>query len=112
LWYGSPQWQIEALWRFQIPEEMAKKYGYPMLTARIFKLKPIAPVSKGGLYKPVPPNFESMIPGDLKRRLADEPGYRGYTELLRDDKLSKLKADYVEAGGLRENLRYGWVRRG
>ena len=32
VWYGSPQWQIEALWRFQIPEEMRKKYGYPELT--------------------------------------------------------------------------------
>src|SRR5947207_1123639 len=34
VWYGSPQWQIEALWRFQIPEEMRKKYGYPELTER------------------------------------------------------------------------------
>ena len=33
VWYGSPQWQIDALWRFQIPEEMRKKYGYPELTA-------------------------------------------------------------------------------
>ena len=32
VWYGSPQWQIDALWRFQIPEEMRKKYGYPELT--------------------------------------------------------------------------------
>ena len=22
MWYGSPQWQIDALWRFQIPPEM------------------------------------------------------------------------------------------
>ena len=29
VWYGSPQWQIDALWRFQIPEDMRKKYGYP-----------------------------------------------------------------------------------
>src|SRR5205814_2279509 len=34
LWYGAPQWQIEAFWRFQIPQEMAKKYGYPQLTAQ------------------------------------------------------------------------------
>lgn len=53
-----------------------------------------------------------MIPDDLKRRLADEPGYRGYTGLLPDDNLSKLKSAYAQAGGLRENLRYGWVRRG
>ncbi len=29
VWYGSPQWQIEALWRFQIPEDMRKKYRVP-----------------------------------------------------------------------------------
>ena len=29
VWYGSPQWQIEAFWRFQIPEALRKKYGYP-----------------------------------------------------------------------------------
>src|SRR5947209_3908151 len=32
IWYGSPQWQIEALWRFQIPDEMRKRWGYPELT--------------------------------------------------------------------------------
>src|SRR4029077_5382108 len=34
VWYGSPQWQIESLWRFQIPEELRSKYGYPELTSR------------------------------------------------------------------------------
>jgi predicted TIM-barrel fold metal-dependent hydrolase len=29
---GSPQWQIEALWRFQIPDEMRRRFGYPELT--------------------------------------------------------------------------------
>jgi hypothetical protein len=79
--------------------------------ARIFKLKPAAPVAQSGLYKPVPADFERRIPDDLKRRLADEPGYRGYTELLPQDNFSTLKSDYAEAGGLRENVRYGWVRR-
>jgi len=60
----------------------------------------------------VPADFEKRIPDELKRRLNDEPGYRGYTELLPQDNLSKLKFNYAEAGGTRENLRYGWVRRG
>ena len=54
VWYGSPQWQIEAFWRFQIPEEMRRRYGYPRLTgeikrkilglnsARLYKLPPVA----------------------------------------------------------------------
>ena len=29
VWYGSPQWQIEALWRFQIPDDMRKRYRVP-----------------------------------------------------------------------------------
>jgi hypothetical protein len=26
LWYGGPRWQIEALWRFQIPDQIADKW--------------------------------------------------------------------------------------
>ena len=32
IWWGSPQWQIEAFRRFQIPEEMREKFGYPEIT--------------------------------------------------------------------------------
>ncbi len=32
VWYGSPQWQIEAFWRFEIPDELREVYGYPKLT--------------------------------------------------------------------------------
>ena len=28
VWYGSPQWQIEAMRRLEIPEDMQKKYGF------------------------------------------------------------------------------------
>lgn len=31
IWYGSPQWQIEAMRRIEIPEEMQKKYGFEPL---------------------------------------------------------------------------------
>ncbi len=34
LW-GSPQWQIEAFRRFQIPDELVEGYGYPQLTPEI-----------------------------------------------------------------------------
>ena len=27
IWTGSPQWQIEALRRLEIPEDLQKKYG-------------------------------------------------------------------------------------
>ena len=34
-WYGSPQWQIDALWRFEIPRWMQRQYGYPPLTKQV-----------------------------------------------------------------------------
>ncbi|HWP60402.1 MAG TPA: amidohydrolase family protein [Candidatus Acidoferrales bacterium] len=34
LW-GSPQWQIEAFRRFQIPDPLVKGHGYPRLTASV-----------------------------------------------------------------------------
>jgi hypothetical protein len=34
VWYGGPQWQIEAFWRFQIPERMRERWGYPRITER------------------------------------------------------------------------------
>ena len=33
VWYGSPQWQIEALRRIEIPEDMQKKHGFAPLGA-------------------------------------------------------------------------------
>ena len=33
IWTGSPQWQIEALRRLEIPEDMQKKYGFKPLGA-------------------------------------------------------------------------------
>jgi len=31
VWYGSPQWQIEAMRRIEIPEDLRKKFGYAPL---------------------------------------------------------------------------------
>jgi predicted TIM-barrel fold metal-dependent hydrolase len=35
IWYGSPQPLIDALWAFQIPENMQEEFGYPALTNEI-----------------------------------------------------------------------------
>src|SRR5437016_3974730 len=32
IWWGSPQWQIEALRRFTMPEPLMKRFGYQSLT--------------------------------------------------------------------------------
>ena len=109
VWYGSPQWQIEAFWRFQIPEDLRNQYGYPELTdsakrkimglnaARLYGLPP------GAVYQPVPADYASRIPDDLKT-LMEFPGYQA-------DNLSRLRAAYQATGGQPSNTRYGWVRR-
>jgi uncharacterized protein len=128
LWYGAPQWQIEALWRFQIPETMAAKYGYPRLdeqarrkilglnSARLYKLDPRLPVSATGRYKPVPHDFPTRVPAELRATLADAPGSRQGSQALQHrpipDRLTHLRGDYRAAGGVRDNLRHGWVARG
>ncbi len=32
IWYGTPQWQIEAFRRFQIPEALVEQHGYAPIT--------------------------------------------------------------------------------
>ena len=124
LWYGAPQWQIEAFWRFQIPQDMAKKYGYPQLTeqdkrmilglnsAALYKLP-----ARVAAYKAIPKDYEARIPDALKATL-NYPGFskpgsdRGASIEIPRDKLAALKQEYEAAGGHASNRRYGWIRRG
>ncbi len=87
LWWGSPQWCIDAFKRFQISDEMCEKFGYSKLTkadkAKIFGL------NAAGLYKV-----------DVKKKRTPLPV----------DALDKLKVAYEASGGQRQNAAYGWVR--
>jgi hypothetical protein len=123
LWYGAPQWQIEAFWRFQIPEDMAKKWGYPQLTeqdkrqilglnsAALYKLP-----TRNAAYRPIPADYEARIPERLKATL-NYPGFskpgsdRGAALEIPNDKLTAFRKEYEAAGGHASNRRYGWVRR-
>jgi hypothetical protein len=114
VWYGSPQWQIDAFWRFQIPEEMRERYGYPEITvadkrkilglnsARLYGIT--APAATDvARYNPVPRDFENRIPDELKTLLE----FSGYTA----DNMARFKEHYVAAGAAPEHLRYGWIHR-
>ena len=35
IWYGTPQWQIEAMRRFEIPDALVEKHGYAPLTRAV-----------------------------------------------------------------------------
>jgi uncharacterized protein len=112
VWYGSPQWQIDAFWRFQIPEEMRKKYGYPELTpeakrmilglnaAKLYGVNPGGNLKKR--FKPVPADYEKRISNELKTIL-EFPGYTA-------DNMSRLKQQYAQHGALPDHTRYGWIR--
>jgi predicted TIM-barrel fold metal-dependent hydrolase len=129
VWYGAPQWQLDALWRFQIPERIREKWGYPELTeaakrhilglnaARIYEL-PVGTVRSNqddvgfggmedeGKYRPVPTDFESRIPADLKVLLEFPPNPQN----LLPDNFTKMKDRYLAMGVEPTRTRYGWVR--
>jgi len=110
VWYGSPQWQIEAFWRFQIPEALRRKYGYPELTESAkrkilgltsAKLYGIQAVDTGS-YKPVPKDYESRMTKELKTLLEFDQ--------LRADNMTKMKATYIALAIEPDHTRYGWMR--
>jgi uncharacterized protein len=90
IWTGSPQWQIEALRRLEIPAELQRKYS----------LKPL-----GAADGPV----KTAIFGDNNARLY---GVRPTVRVaLQSDSLAHYKALYDRHGAGRANLAYGYVRR-
>ena len=114
VWYGSPQWQIDAFWRFQIPEDLRERYGYPEITladkrkilglnsARLYGIKATAAADLPS-YRPVPADFEGRISDELKT-LLEFPGYTA-------DNMTRFKQRYADAGAAPDHLRYGWIRR-
>jgi predicted TIM-barrel fold metal-dependent hydrolase len=88
LWWGSPQWQIEAFRRFQIPETMQKKFGYKPITAR--DKEKIFGLNAARIYKI-----------DIKEKRKAIP----------QDYMSRIKTAYQENGAERTNNFYGWVAR-
>jgi uncharacterized protein len=86
VWTGSPQWQIEALRRLEIPEDIQKHHGF----------KPLGPADG-----PV----KSAILGENNARL-----YRyDRRAALGTDRLAAAKKAYEQQGPARSNLRYGYI---
>jgi len=94
LYYGSPQWQIEAFRRFEIPESMRKQHGFAPLGSATGRVKrQIFGLNSARLYNINPTARLNPVPSDYK------------------DKLSKLKAEYQEQGSEPSNTYYGWIRK-
>jgi hypothetical protein len=130
MWYGGPQWQVEALWRFQIPERIQERWNYPALTetdrrnilglnsARLYGLhgretrpmgQPGSPYKTGSL-----PEYASfMQPGSAIDTALQGPGYPTPitpVNLIPDDNLTAVKKEYTASGGGRSNTPLGWIR--
>jgi predicted TIM-barrel fold metal-dependent hydrolase len=88
IWTGSPQWQIEALRRLEIPEELQKKYS----------LAPLGPADG--------PVKNAIFGGNNARLYNYKPELHAELE---HDKLSRYKEQYAEAGAEPTNLAYGYV---
>jgi predicted TIM-barrel fold metal-dependent hydrolase len=108
VWYGSPQWQIDAMWRFQIPEDLRKKYGYPELTEDA--KRKILGLNSAKLYGVNPKQQFKAVPKDYEKRMT--PEFRRIMELPAQagDNLSKIKKQYAELNVEHTNTRYGWIR--
>jgi predicted TIM-barrel fold metal-dependent hydrolase len=87
IWSGTPQWQIEAFRRFQIPESLQGLHGYPALSkemkAKVFGL-----------------NASTLFGVDVKALRNELP----------NDYLSKMKMAYRDEGANPSHYFYGWVR--
>jgi uncharacterized protein len=96
VWYGSPQWQIEAMRRLEIPEDMQKKYGFAPLGGANSGVKQlIFGINATRLYK-------------INLKAAENTTMPAYSE----DRLASLKKQYELAAKEPSNLRYGYVRAG
>ncbi len=87
VWTGAPQWQLEALRRLEIPEDMQRGHGFAPLGDATGTVK-------------------SAILGLNSARLYDiDP--KAYADL--DDGIARRKREYLAEGGQRSNLRYGYA---
>ncbi|MGH9577757.1 MAG: amidohydrolase family protein, partial [Terriglobales bacterium] len=91
VWYGSPQWQIEAMRRIEIPDDIMKKFGWKTrlggpnseVKQKIFGL------NCGHLY-------------NLDLKMVQGPAFGA-------DKIAAIKEEYQRLGGERSNTYYGYV---
>lgn len=87
LWWGSPQWAIDAFKRFQISDELCEKFGYKK-------------ISKEDKAKILGLNAAKLYKVDVKAKRNALPA----------DALEKMKIAYLNNGGQPSNAAAGWVR--
>ena len=86
IWYGTPQWQIEAFRRFEIPQALVDAHGYQPLN-RLVKEQIF------GL------NAARLFGVDVRAKRNEVP----------KDYLSQIKMAYLDEGPAPSHRFYGWV---
>jgi len=86
IWWGSPQWQIEALRRFTMPESLMMRFGHRPLTAAV---------------------KDQILGLNAARVYSIDPGV--HPNPVPPDYVSKLKAAYRDEGARPSLTQYGWV---
>jgi uncharacterized protein len=94
VWYGSPQWQIEAMRRLEIPEDMRKKYGFAALG------------DSNSMTKQMIFANNALAMYGIKLKAAANTRMPAYSE----DRFAALKQEHTLAALEPSNLRYGYVR--
>jgi len=91
VWYGSPQWQIEAMRRMEVPRDILRKHKwkYPLGGPNSEIKQKIFGLNSAHLY-------------NLDLKMSQEKPFR-------HDQIAKIKADYLAMGGERSNATYGYV---
>ena len=93
IWAGSPQWQIEAFRRIEVPPELQERYDF----------EPLGP--------PDGPIKTAILGGNAAGQYGIELDANGCPIAdYRNDELSRLKAEYLDAGNQRDNLYWGWIQ--
>lgn len=86
IWYGRPQWQIEAFRRFYMPDHLIEKHEYRQLTREV-------KASIFGL------NAAALFGVDVKARRNEVP----------NDAFGRIRMSYLEEGTEPSHRFYGWV---
>jgi len=86
IWYGTPQWQIEAFRRFEIPQDLVDAHGYRPLTRQVKE-------QIFGL------NAARLFGVDVAAQRNDLP----------QDYLSQIKMAYLDEGPTPSHRFYGWT---
>jgi len=86
IWYGTPQWQIEAFRRFQIPESLVERHKFQPLTREV----------------------KEQIFGLTAARLFGLD-VRATRAAVPKDAVGRLRMSYLEEGPAPSHRLYGWI---